>query len=177
VSLIIHIQRLDQVIGSYPAPDVCERLRAGTILRTDDAFTDVERSLIPVNRMLDQLDCRYAAVLGLNNPIRMKNLKAAYRQLVLDCHPDKARPELKEEATARFREIQEAYDYLRARIECLGDIVLNAASQSKGSEAPKVTRPSPPQRHLKGVYRLDETQRVFTNKFHCSRTQRKPKVL
>ena len=143
MSLILHIQRLEQVIGSYLAQEVCERVKSGTILRTDDAFTDVDRSLIPVNQMLDQLDRRCAGELGLKSPITVTKLKSVYRQLVLDWHPDKVRPELKEEAAARFREIQDAYEYLRAKIECFGDIVLTTASRPVGSEAPKVTRSSP----------------------------------
>lgn len=53
------------------------------------------------------------AVLGLTSQASDDEIKKAYRKLILKYHPDRvesADPAVKEQATARFREVQEAYE-------------------------------------------------------------------
>lgn len=56
------------------------------------------------------------AVLGVNVGADVQGIKTAYRSLVKQCHPDMLSPNLSEEekelSLARFRHIQEAYDFL-----------------------------------------------------------------
>jgi curved DNA-binding protein CbpA len=51
--------------------------------------------------------------LGVDKNVDSATIKSTYRKLVLKCHPDKvADPTLKEEATAKFHSIQQAYETL-----------------------------------------------------------------
>lgn len=51
--------------------------------------------------------------LGVDNKADAALIKSTYRKLVLKCHPDKVTdPALKEEATAKFHSIQQAYETL-----------------------------------------------------------------
>lgn len=55
----------------------------------------------------------YYDVLGLDSKTcQLKDIKKAYRKLALQHHPDRNPPEKKEEATAKFREVNEAYEVL-----------------------------------------------------------------
>lgn len=58
---------------------------------------------------------RYYAILGLAPGASLENIKQAYRALVKRWHPDRfAEPGAKDQAEERFREITEAYEYLKA---------------------------------------------------------------
>lgn len=53
------------------------------------------------------------AVLGLTPQATEEEIKKTYRKLILKYHPDRVEssdPKVKEEATKRFREVQEAYE-------------------------------------------------------------------
>jgi DnaJ family protein B protein 6 len=52
-------------------------------------------------------------VLGLQRGCSTAEVKAAYKKLALQNHPDRAPPDKKEEATARFKVVGEAYEFLR----------------------------------------------------------------
>ena len=54
-------------------------------------------------------------VLGVKKGVTAEELKKAYRKLVLKYHPDKTAL-AKEQAAAKFQEVQEAYDSLRMRL-------------------------------------------------------------
>ncbi len=57
--------------------------------------------------------------LGLDALATIQQIKQAYRKLVKLCHPDKFQQEseyVRKEAEAKFREIQEAYEYLQLTV-------------------------------------------------------------
>lgn len=68
------------------------------------------------NRQYSQAQTGYKdwyAVLGVTSQATDDEIKKAYRKLILQYHPDKVTtddPAKKEEATKRFREVQEAYE-------------------------------------------------------------------
>ncbi|MBF2735341.1 MAG: DnaJ domain-containing protein [Betaproteobacteria bacterium AqS2] len=50
--------------------------------------------------------------LGVDLQATAAQIKKAYRRKAMAAHPDRAKPEDKEAATAEFKEIQEAYSIL-----------------------------------------------------------------
>jgi hypothetical protein len=61
---------------------------------------------------------RFAGILGLPEAADKETIKRTYRKLVKLYHPDKFMQDpqrVREQATARFREVQEAYDFLMNR--------------------------------------------------------------
>jgi len=54
----------------------------------------------------------YYEILGVEKGASVDDVKKAYRQLVLKCHPDRVAEDKKKEAEAQFKEISEAYAVL-----------------------------------------------------------------
>ncbi|MEI8348744.1 MAG: molecular chaperone DnaJ [Candidatus Omnitrophota bacterium] len=54
----------------------------------------------------------YYEILGVQKTASVEDIKKAYRQLVMQFHPDRVAPEKKKEAEERFKEISEAYAVL-----------------------------------------------------------------
>ena len=78
----------------------------------------------------------YYKILGVKKSAKEKDLKKAYRKLALKWHPDK-NPDKKEEATAKFTEISEAYEVLsdpekRKIYDLTGDDSANANAHPGG---------------------------------------------
>ncbi|XP_068215912.1 dnaJ homolog subfamily C member 22 isoform X1 [Palaemon carinicauda] len=63
--------------------------------------------------LLDPLGERHSLkILGLESGASQENITSAYRKLAREWHPDRHPPDTKESASAKFMEIQEAYDKL-----------------------------------------------------------------
>ncbi|KAJ2986720.1 hypothetical protein NUW58_g4894 [Xylaria curta] len=57
-------------------------------------------------------------VLGVSKDAQILEIRAAYRKLVLKCHPDKIQdPALKEEKQVEFQQVQQAYELLGNEVE------------------------------------------------------------
>ncbi|EPZ33929.1 DnaJ-domain-containing protein [Rozella allomycis CSF55] len=54
----------------------------------------------------------YYQILGVSPAATVEDIRKAYRKLALEWHPDKVRPELREEANVKFKLISEAYEIL-----------------------------------------------------------------
>ena len=78
-------------------------------------------------------------ILGLNPDASLEQVKQAHRDLVTVWHPDRhtANPRLQEKAEAKLKEINAAYDRLRALMETSTDC---GRSQT---QAPPPPQPSP----------------------------------
>lgn len=61
---------------------------------------------------LNNADTDYYAILGVDESADATTIKSAYRRLVMQWHPDRMPPDKADIATARFKEIQAAYDVL-----------------------------------------------------------------
>jgi DnaJ-class molecular chaperone len=55
--------------------------------------------------------------LGLTPTASAAEVRTKYKSLALGHHPDKVEPQFRDEATNRFREIQEAYEYCMSHLQ------------------------------------------------------------
>jgi hypothetical protein len=65
--------------------------------------------------MLDRR--RYLKALGLREPVSWAIIHSAFRKKAARYHPDHAKPGKRAEAEAKFKQINEAYQWLRSRYE------------------------------------------------------------
>jgi hypothetical protein len=83
------------------------------------------------------------AVLGLGSSAAMQDVRAAYRRLIREHHPDVVGPEVSGDAPARAARLTEAYAVLRRAAERNdGDTVVAAAPPP--AAPPRATPPRPP---------------------------------
>ena len=70
--------------------------------------------------ILSPEDYKYAEVLGLKEPLDLKLVKSTYRKIIAQYHPDRVvamGPEIKEVAEKKAKEINEAYNHLRKKLD------------------------------------------------------------
>jgi hypothetical protein len=60
---------------------------------------------------------RYLRTLGLKEPVSWAIIHAAFRRKAARSHPDHAKPAKRAEAETKFKQINEAYQWLRSRYE------------------------------------------------------------
>eukprot|EP00299_Pterocystis_sp_00344_P018302 c9144_g1_i1.p1 GENE.c9144_g1_i1~~c9144_g1_i1.p1 ORF type:complete len:616 (+),score=134.83 c9144_g1_i1:63-1910(+) len=85
-----------------------------TAFNTRDGRTrDVEQKLQNAKRLLKQSKMKdYYKILGVSRTASDREIKASYRKLALQWHPDKHQGEEKEVAEVRFQEVALAYEIL-----------------------------------------------------------------
>ena len=83
--------------------------------KTDDAFASVKNE-----SDTDQEGLHFAETLGVEKPFEEEKVKAVYRKLIAQYHPDRVSalgPEIREVAEQKAKEINEAYEYFRKKFE------------------------------------------------------------
>jgi len=68
----------------------------------------------------DLEELRFAEILGVEKPFEEENVKATYRKLIAQYHPDRVSamgPEIRDVAEVKAKEINEAYEYFRKKFE------------------------------------------------------------
>jgi len=116
----------------------------------DMEFEDIQ----PEADMVD-----YYKVLELSRGCSAAELKKAYRRLALKWHPDK-NPDNQEDATKRFKEINEAYEVLSdEKKRKIYDQYGKEGLQTSGGPGP--TRPSRSSRSHRQHYRFDDSDDYF----------------
>jgi len=81
----------------------------------DDSFASVKNE-----DGTDLEELRFAKILGLEKPFEENNVKAVYRKLIAQYHPDRVSamgPEIRDVAEVKAKEINEAYEYFRKKFE------------------------------------------------------------
>ncbi len=71
----------------------------------------------------DLEELRFAEILGVEKPFEEENVKATYRKLIAQYHPDRVSamgPEIRDVAEVKAKEINEAYEYFRKKFETEG---------------------------------------------------------
>jgi len=122
MSLLVNILRERKVLNTFTAPELCEAVAQQKVVPTDQAYTDDDPRPVAVGVFMRQLDIQYAKALGLGKIVEAGTMKRAYRRLVIECHPDKVSKDKVAQATLWFRAIQDAYEYLRARLKHTGSL-------------------------------------------------------
>ena len=82
---------------------------------TDDSFASVKSE-----PETDLEELRFAEILGVEKPFEKENVKATYRKLIAQYHPDRVSamgPEIRDVADVKAKEINEAYEYFRKKFE------------------------------------------------------------
>ena len=82
---------------------------------TDDSFASVKSE-----PETDLEELRFAKILGVEKPFEKENVKAVYRKLIAQYHPDRVSamgPEIRDVAEVKAKEINEAYEYFRKKFE------------------------------------------------------------
>ena len=82
---------------------------------TDDSFASVKSE-----PETDLEELRFAEILGVEKPFEKENVKATYRKLIAQYHPDRVSamgPEIRDVAEVKAKEINEAYEYFRKKFE------------------------------------------------------------
>ena len=90
--------------------------------------------LILIAATLAEQNRNFYKILGVEKKASQKEIKSAYRKLSLEWHPDK-NPEKREEALAKYQEINDAYEALgdpdkRRKYDRGGESALNKPQQS-----------------------------------------------
>ena len=83
--------------------------------KTDDSFASVKNE-----SDTDQEELHFAETLGVGKPFEEEKVKAVYRKLIAQYHPDRVSalgPEIREVAEQKAKEINEAYEYFRKKFE------------------------------------------------------------
>jgi len=83
--------------------------------KTDDSFASVKNE-----SDADQEELDFAETLGMEKPFEAEKVKAVYRKLIAQYHPDRVSalgPEIREVAEQKAKEINEAYEYFRKKFE------------------------------------------------------------
>ena len=83
--------------------------------KTDDSFASVKNE-----SDADQEELDFAETLGMEKPFEEEKVKAVYRKLIAQYHPDRVSalgPEIREVAEQKAKEINEAYEYFRKKFE------------------------------------------------------------
>ena len=83
--------------------------------KTDDSFASVKNE-----SDTDQEELLFAETLGVEKPFEEEKVKAVYRKLIAQYHPDRVSamgPEIREVAEQKAKEINEAYEYFRKKFE------------------------------------------------------------
>ena len=83
--------------------------------KTDDSFASVKNE-----SDTDQEELHFAETLGVEKPFEEEKVKAVYRKLIAQYHPDRVSalgPEIREVAEQKAKEINEAYEYFRKKFE------------------------------------------------------------
>jgi hypothetical protein len=83
--------------------------------KTDDSFASVKNE-----SDADQEELHFAETLGVEKPFKEEKVKAVYRKLIAQYHPDRVSalgPEIREVAEQKAKEINEAYEYFRKKFE------------------------------------------------------------
>lgn len=83
--------------------------------KTDDSFASVKNE-----SDADQEELHFAETLGVEKPFEEEKVKAVYRKLIAQYHPDRVSalgPEIREVAEQKAKEINEAYEYFRKKFE------------------------------------------------------------
>ena len=96
------------------AREKTEERKAGKQM-TDDSFASVKSE--PETA---QEELQFAKTLGVEKPFEEENIKAAYRKLIAQYHPDRVSamgPEIRDVAEVKAKEINEAYEYFRKKFE------------------------------------------------------------
>ena len=81
----------------------------------DDSFASVKSE-----PETDLEELRFAEILGVEKPFEEENVKATYRKLIAQYHPDRVSamgPEIRDVAEVKAKEINEAYEYFRKKFE------------------------------------------------------------
>ena len=81
----------------------------------DDSFASVKNE-----PETDLEELRFAETLGVEKPFEEEIVKAAYRKLIAQYHPDRVSalgPEIRDVAEVKAKEINEAYEYFRKKFE------------------------------------------------------------
>jgi hypothetical protein len=81
----------------------------------EDSFASVKSEPEP-----DLEELRFAEILGVEKPFEEENVKATYRKLIAQYHPDRVSamgPEIRDVAEVKAKEINEAYEYFRKKFE------------------------------------------------------------
>lgn len=82
---------------------------------TNDSFASVKSE-----PETDLEELRFAEILGVEKPFEKENVKAVYRKLIAQYHPDRVSamgPEIRDVAEVKAKEINEAYEYFRKKFE------------------------------------------------------------
>jgi hypothetical protein len=85
---------------------------------TDDSFASVKSE-----PETDLEELRFAEILGVEKPFEEENVKATYRKMIAQYHPDRVSamgPEIRDVAEVKAKEINEAYEYFRKKFETEG---------------------------------------------------------
>jgi len=83
--------------------------------KTDDSFASVKNE-----SDADQEELHFAETLGVEKPFEEEKVKAVYRKLIAQYHPDRVSAlgaEIREVAEQKAKEINEAYEYFRKKFE------------------------------------------------------------
>ena len=83
--------------------------------KADDSFASVKNE-----SDTDLEELHFAETLGLKKPFEEEKVKAVYRKLIAQYHPDRVSalgPEIREVAEQKAKEINEAYEYFRKKFE------------------------------------------------------------
>ncbi|MGN0840889.1 MAG: J domain-containing protein [Candidatus Ornithospirochaeta sp.] len=128
----------------------------------DAGFESFEFTPLIIEETKD--DSHYFSILGLNPGASLEEIKAAYRKLSMDFHPDKlVGKDLNEEfiyfAEKRFQEIKEAYEFLKEKL--------------KSSDASNTT-PTTTFSNIYGLYESDSCFAAFIMNSALQQAERQP---
>ncbi|MDC0157056.1 DnaJ domain-containing protein [Verrucomicrobia bacterium] len=103
----------EQVDGDHKDRETQEH--ESTEEKTDDSFASVKNE-----SDADKEELHFAETLGVEKPFEEEKVKAVYRKLIAQYHPDRVSalgPEIREVAEQKAKEINEAYEYFRKKFE------------------------------------------------------------